>query len=62
MKDVKFLDSVLTKRYQNATPLDNVTLIPLDLDLDLIKDCVIYGIVVPSLMNIVWPCAHSPVR
>ena len=70
MKDVKFLDSVLTMRYHNATPLDNVTLIPLDLDLDLIG-CVIYGIVVPSLMNTVcsWArlgytpaCAHSPVR
>jgi mannitol/fructose-specific phosphotransferase system IIA component len=54
MKDVTFLDSVLTMRYQNSTTLGNVILIPLNLYLYLtqVKDCFIYGIVVPSLMSI----------
>jgi hypothetical protein len=49
MKAVKFLDCVLSMRYRHSTPLDNITLIPLDLNLDVIKDCFIYGIVVPRL-------------
>jgi hypothetical protein len=71
MKCVKFLDSVLNKKYRKSTPLEKVTLIRLDFNLDLIKDSFNYGIMVPRLMGIIckWSrlqytraYAHSPVR
>lgn len=71
MKGVKFLDSVLNKKCRYSTPLEKVTLIPLDFNLDLIKDSYNYGIMVPSLMGIIFTWsrlqytrayAHSPVR